>query len=166
MNKDDFEEAFRKHYTPLVSYVRTITPDEEDCHDIVSRAFEEVWKKLDGIDQTTVRSYLYRSVNNMAINQLRKQRMHRRYVEFYKVTNSEATTSETAGSYEERINIANKVVDSLGEPTRTILIRCYIEGKMYREVAQEFGVSTSAIKKHMIKALRLLGEFRKKMLNG
>ena len=60
------------------------------------------------------------------------------------------------------VNIANKVVDSLGEPTRTILIRCYIEGKMYREVAQEFGVSTSAIKKHMIKALRLLGEFRKK----
>ena len=57
---------------------------------------------------------------------------------------------------------AMKVVDTLKEPTRTIFIRCYIDGKMYREVAEEMGVSVSMIKKHISKALRMLDEFRRK----
>lgn len=42
-------------------------------------------------------------------------------------------------------------------------MRCYIDGKKYKDVAEEFGVSISTIKKHMVKALKILAEFRQKM---
>ena len=41
-----------------------------------------------------------------------------------------------------------------------------MDGKMYREVAEEMGVSVSMIKKHIGKALKTLDEFRQKMLKS
>ena len=73
-------------------------------------------------------------------------------------------TDDTLREHEERLNAAMRVVETLKEPTRTILIRCYIDGKMYKEVAEEMGVSISMIKKHIGKALQMLAEFRQKML--
>ena len=164
MNKEEFEEAFRKHYTPLVSYVRTMIHDEEDCHDIVGTAFEGIWKNLQRIDPDLVRGYLYSSVNHLAINHLRKQQRHRQYIDHYRHIASEAVTDDTLREHDERLSMAMKVVDTLKEPTRTILIRCYIDGKQYKEVAEEMDVSISMIKKHIGKALQMLAEFRQKML--
>lgn len=164
MNKEEFEEAFRKHYTSLVSYVRTMIADEEDCHDIVGTAFEGIWKNLLRIDPDSVRGYLYSSVNHLAINQLRKRQHHRQYIDHYRHIASEAVTDDTLREHDERLSMAMRVVDTLKEPTRTILIRCYIDGKQYKEVAEEMDVSISMIKKHIGKALQMLTEFRQKML--
>ena len=57
---------------------------------------------------------------------------------------------------------AMKVIEDIGEPTRSILVSCYIDGKKYREVAEEMGVSVSMIKKHIGKALKILDVYRKK----
>ena len=138
--------------------------DEEDCHDIVGPAFQGIWKNLLRIDPDSVRGYLYSSVNHLAINHLRKQQRHRQYIDHYRHIASEAVTDDTLREYEERLNAAMRVVETLKEPTRTILIRCYIDGKMYKEVAEEMGVSISMIKKHIGKALQMLAEFRQKML--
>lgn len=164
MRKEEFEEAFRKHYTPLVSYVRTLVADEEDCHDIVGTAFEGIWKNLQRINPDSVRGYLYSSANHLAINHLRKQQRHRQYIDHYRHIASEAVTDDTLREHDERLSMAMKVVDTLKEPTRTILIRCYIDGKQYKEVAEEMDVSISMIKKHIGKALQMLAEFRQKML--
>ncbi|MDD5894838.1 MAG: sigma-70 family RNA polymerase sigma factor [Prevotellaceae bacterium] len=166
MNREEFEHAFRSHYSQLVSYVRTMVADEEECHDIVGMAFEGVWKNLDRIDTSTLRGYLYSSAHHLAINRLRKQKLHQQYVDYYRNNAVTAFTDEALQAYDERMAMAMKVVDTLKEPTRTILIRCYIDGKMYREVAEEMGVSVSMIKKHIGKALKTLDEFRQKMLKS
>lgn len=162
MKREEFEDTFRSHYSALVSYVRTMVADEDECHDIVGMAFEGVWKNLERIDVATVRAYLYSSVHHFAINHLRKQQLRHQYIDYYKKTTQVSASDETLQTYEERMKTAMKVVDTLKEPTRTILIRCYIDGKMYREVAEEMGVSVSMIKKHISKALRMLDEFRRK----
>ena len=49
-------------------------------------------------------------------------------------------------------------VEELTDPTKTILKECYYENKKYQEVADEFGISTNGVKKHIMKALRLIRE--------
>lgn len=164
MNREEFEHTFRSLYPQLVSYVRTMVADEEESHDIVGMAFEGVWKNLERIDPASAKNYLYSSVNHLAINLLRKQQYHRQYIDHYKHMASEAVTDDTLREHEERLSAAMKVVDTLKEPTRTILVRCYIDGKQYKEVAEEMGVSISMIKKHIGKALKMLADFRQKML--
>ena len=117
MNKEEFEHTFRSLYPQLVSYVRTMIADEEECHDIVGMAFEGVWKNLGKINHASVKSYLYSSVNHLAINVLRKKQYHRQYIDHYKHMASEAVTDDTLREHEERLSAAMRVVDTLKEPT-------------------------------------------------
>ena len=162
MNIEEFEDVFRSHYSPLVSYVRTMVADEDDCHDIVGMAFENILKNLGRIERAKAGAYLYTATTNHAINFLRRRKLQRRYAEHFLKTAQMATSEEMQQGYEDRMKTAMKVIEDIGEPTRSILVSCYIDGKKYREVAEEMGVSVSMIKKHIVKALKILDAYRKK----
>ena len=51
-------------------------------------------------------------------------------------------------------------MEHLTPRTRDVLERHYLQGKKYSEVAMELGISESAVKKHIMQALKL---FREKM---
>jgi len=48
----------------------------------------------------------------------------------------------------------------MGEPTHSILLACYVDGKKYKEVAEMMNISISTVKKHIVKALRIIREKR------
>lgn len=53
-------------------------------------------------------------------------------------------------------HVSRKIIEKLGEPTKGIFIQCYFQNKKYAEVAQEYHISSSGIKKHVMKVLRLI----------
>ena len=57
--------------------------------------------------------------------------------------------------YEERMTRIERIIAELGEPTKGIFTRCYFQNKKYDEVAQEYHISSSGVKKHIMKVLRL-----------
>ena len=59
---------------------------------------------------------------------------------------------------EERIRQIQKVIDRMPEKTKYVLDQCYMEGKRYMEVASDIGISRDGVRKHIVKALRLLRE--------
>ena len=59
---------------------------------------------------------------------------------------------------EERLQRIEAFIEQLKDPTKTILKECYYENKKYQEVAEDFGISTSGVKKHIMKALKMLRE--------
>ena len=94
MNIEEFEDVFRSHYSPLVSYVRTMVADEDDCHDIVGMAFENILKNLGRIERAKAGAYLYTATTNHAINFLRRRKLQRRYAEHFLKTAQMATSEE------------------------------------------------------------------------
>lgn len=160
-DKKDFDSLFRQYYSPLLMFALQYVDDADDAHDIVGAAYEDLWNKFFDIDLSTVKSYLYVSVRNLCIDRLRRQKCHQRYVEFVRIT---ATTTETADAaldqnYKERL--VKNVFNLLKPPTSDILRACYIDGKKYKEVAAEMNISVSTVKKHIIKALKIIREMRK-----
>ena len=69
-------------------------------------------------------------------------------------------SEEDAGLDEENEKIERiyKVLDNLTPQTRHIMEECYFNRKKYAEVAEMLNISPSAVKKHVMKALRLLRE--------
>jgi RNA polymerase sigma-70 factor (ECF subfamily) len=57
---------------------------------------------------------------------------------------------------DERIRTMYRMLDDLAPKTRLILQECYLHKKSYKEVAEELGVTTDAVKKHIVKALKTL----------
>lgn len=50
------------------------------------------------------------------------------------------------------------MLDLLPDTTRHVLEECYLNHKKYREVADDMNVCQETVKRHIIKALKLLRE--------
>lgn len=130
--------------------------DEEECHDIVSEAYENMWRNRENIYMETARAYLYACVRNKCINNLRRGQIHRQYFEYYiKVAEPYANNEELAERMEKERNI-RKVIEEMQPLVRDIVKACLINGKKYREVADDMGISLSLVKKHMVKAMTII----------
>lgn len=161
-DKQLFDTLFRTYYEPLFYFARQYVLDDDDCHDIVAGVFEQLWSLQGDVHRDTVRALLYTQVRNRCIDHLRHQQQRQRYADFV-AHHSEQYIDERAFDLQaDRERIVKHVLDTIGEPTRSILLASYVDGKKYKEVAEMMGISVSTVKKHMVKALKAIREMRKK----
>lgn len=156
-DRSDFDYFFREYYASLCAFVYSLIKDKEASRDIVSDAFEYVWKNFEKLEKSTCKSYLYLYVRNRSIDYIRHQDIKDSYGELYlklEKCYSEITFHET----DEKMMQIQKALDLLSPQTRHILEECYFHEKKYREVAEELGISVAAVQKHIVKALRFVRE--------
>ena len=155
--KYGFEQLYKANYVRLYYYAFQFISDAETCKDIVNDVFEKTWNLYESLQQETITAYLYANVRNKCIDHLRHSLVKEQYADFYKAVTQEEADNDFS-EREERIARIEKVIEELTDPTKTILKECYYENKKYQEVADEFGISTNGVKKHIMKALRLIRE--------
>lgn len=68
----DFETLFRQNYERLYFHAHAIVHDEDVAKDVVSEVFVNVWRLRETIEPSTVLPYLYTSVRNRCLDQLRQ----------------------------------------------------------------------------------------------
>ncbi|MDR0421843.1 MAG: RNA polymerase sigma-70 factor [Proteiniphilum sp.] len=160
-NKHAFESLFKTSYTSLYFYAFHFINDIEASKDIVSDAFRYVWEHCGEMDPEAVKGYLYVSVRNKCLNYLRHQHVHAQYIEFCRQVSEDSVETEYRETGERTMRL-RKALDTLSPRTRQILEECYVHKKKYREVAHEQAISISAVRKHIMKALRTIrAEFAK-----
>lgn len=162
-NRQIFDTLFRRHYDELFFFARRYLPDEEDCHDVVSAAFESVWKNMGSLEMDNIRHYLYTVVRSRCIDLLRRTAKHKQYVDYAAKMSAVAIEPDRLGEQDDRLAIVRRLLDEMGPPTNDILRACYAEGKKYREVAEDMGISVSTVKKHIVKALKFIREYKKRI---
>ena len=76
--KDFFTENFPLYLQFALKYIA----DEEVCKDIVQEAFIKYWKQENNFkDEVSSKAYLYKSIRNGCLNQLRHRDIRRKYYE-------------------------------------------------------------------------------------
>lgn len=150
-----FELLFKRYHKVLCSHAVRFVYSEEVAQDIVSEVFCKLWKSrsYEGIT-TSYRFYLFRSVRNEAYNYIR--------LEFQPMEQLEAAESQMSGrgnlpdmiaQYEEVLNRVEKIIDSLPPQCRKIFLMSRFEGKKYKEIADELGISIKTVEVHISRAL-------------
>ena len=67
------ELLFREYYKPLVVWATTFLHDTQRAEDIVQDFFVKLWEKpYSALLPETLKSYLFTSIRNLALNQLDK----------------------------------------------------------------------------------------------
>lgn len=154
---DRFEQLYKENYARLYYYAFRFVTDEEACKDIVNDVFEKAWQHFEDLKPETAAAYLYAQTRNRCIDYLRHRQVEEQYADFYRIV-TEEDADIAPDEMEERVQHIEKFIEQLTDPTKTILKECYFDNKKYQEVAEEFGISINGIKKHIMKALRLLRE--------
>ena len=72
MNETElFDLLFRSYYQPLLVFAQQYVGDSDECRDIVSAVFEDLWRNFSRIDHQHMRAYLYTLVRNKCVDHLR-----------------------------------------------------------------------------------------------
>ena len=156
-DKATFDKMFNEWYEQFVYFAYYFINDAEVCKDIVSDAFEYLWRNYGKIEESTAKTYLYTIIRTRCIDHLRKQNIHEDYVEFASQLTHKMLESDSHPS-DHRVSLVRKAMKKLTPYNYHILEQCYVYNKKYKEVAEELNVSVAAVHKHIVKSLRILRE--------
>ncbi len=156
----EYEKAFRNWYQALCNYACTLLKDPDEAEETVQQVFVTIWNKREQISiGSTLQAYLYRAVNNAALNKIRHMKVrgeHRNEVLAGNPGYAEHTAQQVISR--ELSREIRKAVEALPEKARTTFEMSRYEGLSYAEIAEQQGVSVKAVEKQMGKALRMMRE--------
>lgn len=147
---------FRSEYQDLTRFTYSYVNDEEAAKDIVHNAFLILWRNWERLDLSrSLRPWLMTLCRNGALNYLK----HLRVVsENERALSEYLCYEEDSEEYERRLEQVREKMEHLGERQREVLLKCFVEGKKYKEVAEELGISINSVKTHISRGLSRLRE--------
>ncbi len=151
-----FDRIFTENYSRLYIYALHITGNSEVSRDIVSDVFVGLWKNISSLELNKLNAYLMASTRNRCIDHLRHTILSSQYTEEYIHCYSELYIDYS--EEQEKDELVERLLSQLPSQTRRILELCYLQQKKYAEVAEELNISPDTVKKHIMKALKLLKE--------
>lgn len=164
LDKHTFEKLFKDNYESLYYHALSFLNDREASKDIVNDVFEHIWTKYSKFDFSySIKPLLYKMVQSNCIDYIRHKEVKKKYHDF-KVSRNELF-EEDYEEYEKLIENLRKAVENLPGQSRIVFKKCFLDGKKYREVGEELGISVNTVKTHITKSLRRLrGEFKDEIL--
>lgn len=154
-----FELLFRKLNIRLCLFANKFLQDPDESQDVVQEAFIRVWENRKDINpDEALTSYIFRIVQNMSLNRLRKRKYEQGYAELLGMVylgDSVFSAHELYIAEELEEHIASAIRE-LPDGCRKIFTLSRHEGLKYRDIARVLDISPKTVEVQMSKALRLL----------
>ena len=136
-----FEETVKRESGRLRNFIRKRVPDPSDAEDILQDVFYELLDSAKPIEQVT--AWLFRVASNRIIDRFRKQKHQTLSIDDLLPSRDGGPESDYARSV-----LIDELTVALGElpkEQREVFIAHEIDGKSFKEMAEESGVSVNTL---------------------
>ena len=163
-NINVFERYYHEHYKSLFLLAIKYLRDSSQAEEIVNDVFLKIWDDGSKINiETSLKSYLYRSIINRCINLINKnkkeqeQRVELNFLpeEGYELKQIEETELQL------RLYAA---IDKLPDQCKKVFKMSRFEDLKQKEIADKLGISIKTVKNHITLALKQLNKFKDPLL--
>ena len=163
-NNQAFEYLFKNYYPRLKGYAIRFIQNEEATRDIIQECFIKFWEKREVLSAISVISLLFAMVRNGCLNYLKHISIIEKYrLEYLATVGGEerlyytdfACDADQKLLYDELREQVQLVIGQMSERCREVFILSRFDGLKNREIAEKLQVSTTAVEKHIAKALAM-----------
>jgi len=153
-----FEEIYREYYIPLCYYCLRYTENFEDSEEIVQELFLKLWEKHEELEiNSSLNAYLYRAIQNYALNFLSKEKTKDKYIVLNDKQPYDTFENGLVKLEEEELRkILKLAILKLPEKRRRIFELSRFDGYKYRKIANQLSISVKTVENQMTKALKYL----------
>ena len=145
-----FDCLFREYFAPLTYFANSILRDGKSAEDIVQDAFVILWQRRKRHDHVTaITSYLYTTVRNQCLKQLRKE--GRRKTQPPEPVN-EASIEEAMIAAETARELY-QVISTLSPALQQVVKLFYLDGKSPAEIAGLLDILADTVARQRLRAL-------------
>jgi RNA polymerase sigma-70 factor (ECF subfamily) len=150
---EDYNNCVKTHADAVFRFILKQIKDRDAAKDIVQDAFEKMWKKLDSIDASKAKSYLFTAAYHTMIDYTRKNSKKAAFTEVD--YNQHSHTSQ----YSDLKEVLNRGLDLLPEIQKTVLLLRDYEGYDYAEIGKIADLSESQVKVYIFRARTFLKNY-------
>lgn len=162
LSRQEFDEIYRVYYIKMTAFARQYISVEEDIENIVQDIFVELWDKNEEICiNYSITTFLFTLVKNRCLNFLRHQLVEEEYGNYireevkFKLYSLESLDYNYPDEDHLQRRI-DKAIQQLPERCREIFVMSKLQGKKYKEIASELGISVNTVENQIVTALRKL----------
>ncbi len=126
-----------------------------EAEDVVQSAYTRLASMLDGSKIDNVRAFLYRTVHNACIDQIRRRQVRENYSQArqHEDVEQQAPGPERTALSQQFLQILSRALTLMPGTRRKFLLMNRIDGLSYAEIARREGLSETVVRKHVSKAL-------------
>jgi RNA polymerase sigma-70 factor (family 1) len=149
-----YKENYKAFFLAAFNYLKNTATAEE----IVNDVFVRLWETAENIQiESSLRSYIYRSVINRSLNHLDKNKRDQQHQR--ELHSRLENTFEIKKMEENELKIILfKAIDHLPEQCQKVFRMSRFEELKQQEIADRLGISIKTVKNHITHALKLLGK--------
>lgn len=158
MTKQEFELLFRAQYNALCNYAFALVKTTEAAEDIVQEVLMDFWNKTqNGMVVEKPEHYLLRATKFKCIDHFRKvSNAQKTEDERVYVLTSDQNEAEGPDQEVDLEAVVSLAIAQLPEKTRVVFNLAKVEGKSYKEVAEQLNISVKTVENQMSRAFKYL----------
>ena len=153
-----YEMLFREYYRVLVVFANKYLLDIEASKELVQDLFVHIFEKREKLDiNSSLKSYLFRSVHNRSLNLINAEKIKNKYVEH--VTNTSPKNMNNIDVEMNKTELEHAIYKAIGElppKCRDIFKLNRFEGLTNSEIAEKLRLSKRTVETQISKALKIL----------
>ena len=150
-----FNELFYNYRGMLFNFIKLSLPDEAEIENIVQEVFVRIWINRQSLDhQKEIKPFLYSIAKNLIKDQLRKHLIRQKYLQ--KVRKEEIPVHYSISNeleYSELKESIDAFIERMPEQRKNIFLLSRNEGKTYKQISEQLGVSENTVDTQIRRAL-------------
>lgn len=153
MNLSDYNTCVDSHADGVYRFVLKHIKDKDVAKDIVQDSFEKMWRRIDTIDATKSKTYLFTTAYHTLVDYTRKDAKQAKFneVDFNQHSHNK--------QYSDLKEVLNKGLEQLPEIQKTVLLLRDYEGYDYAEIGAITQLSESQVKVYIFRARTFLKNY-------
>lgn len=153
-----YEALFKDYYRELVIHANRYLYDMDVSKEVVQDLFVNIYEKRHQLDiNSSLKSYLYRAVQNRCINQINSKKIREKYVDYVKTNNNDdENLIERSIDASELETALYSAISDLPPKCRMIFKMNRFEGLSNGDIAERLELSKRTVETQITKALKML----------
>ena len=153
MTVNDYNTCVDQHADGLYRFMLKHVRDTEKARDLVQEAFAKVWMKVDEIDASKAKSYLFSTGYHTMIDLIRRDK---KQGDFEEVDRRKLSHSEQFSDLNE---ILHEALETLPEIQKTVVLLRDYEGYNYAEIGEICKLTEAQVKVYIFRARKALRDY-------
>ena len=160
-NQLAFTKLYDQYSKQLYRNIFRMVKDEDVAQELLQDLFMKIWEIRENIDPgKSFKSFLYKVAENLVYGHFRKVAKDARMLDRLILVSTELYSSaEDLMIKRESHELLNLAIEQLSPQRKRIYKLCKFEGKSYKEVSQELGITTAAVNSQIILANKAIRQY-------
>lgn len=154
MNNNKFEVLLQNESKKIYNYLLKILRNKEDAEDILQETFIAFHKKMNSVNESYYKNYLFRTAYHKALNLIKKRNAKNKLVTNYH--EMEHFEDKQTKNNEQKNKLVKDALSQL-KPEEALLIELQFYQKMnYKQIAETLETTQSAVDSKLVRAKKKL----------